>query len=84
MCGVGEIGMGIALEHRDCEQARVPSFVRGDTMMANQDQHDDVRRPRSNATAPDPRETAVQRQIRADTEVNRQQAERPYARSSMM
>jgi hypothetical protein len=68
--------MGIALDHRDCEQARVTRLVGGDTTMANQDQHEDVRRRQPNATAPDPRETAVQRQIHADTEVNRQQGER--------
>jgi hypothetical protein len=44
--------------------------------MANQDQHDDVRRRQPSATAPDQRETTVQQQIHADTEVNRQQAER--------
>jgi hypothetical protein len=44
--------------------------------MANQDQHDDVRRRQSSATTPHSQESAVQRQIHADTEVNRQQAER--------
>ena len=52
--------------------------------MANQDQSDNVRQPRPKAAAPDPHDAAVQdphdaavqRQIHADTEVNRQQAER--------
>jgi hypothetical protein len=44
--------------------------------MANQDQSDSVRRPQPDAAAQDPHDAAVQQQIRADTEVNRQQAER--------
>jgi hypothetical protein len=44
--------------------------------MTNQDQSDNVRRPQPNAAAQDPRDAAVQQQIHADTEVNRQQAER--------
>jgi hypothetical protein len=52
--------------------------------MANQDQSDNVRQPRPKAAPPDPHDAAVQdphdaavqRQIHADTEVNRQQAER--------
>lgn len=44
--------------------------------MANQDQSDSVRRPQPDAAAPDPHDAAVQQQIHADTEVNRQQAER--------
>jgi hypothetical protein len=44
--------------------------------MANQDQFDSVRRPQPDAAAQDPHDAAVQRQIHADTEVNRQQAER--------
>jgi hypothetical protein len=44
--------------------------------MANQDQSDSVRKPQPDAAAQDPRGAAVQRQIQADTEVNRQQAER--------
>jgi hypothetical protein len=44
--------------------------------MTNQDQSDSVRRPQPGAAAPDPHDAAVQRQIHADTEVNRQQADR--------
>ncbi|MFL5605109.1 MAG: hypothetical protein ACJ8AD_01565 [Gemmatimonadaceae bacterium] len=44
--------------------------------MANQDQSDNVRRPQPDAAAQDPHEAAVQKQIQADTEVNRQQGER--------
>jgi hypothetical protein len=44
--------------------------------MANQDQSDSVRRPQPDAAASDPHDAAVQQQIHADTEVNRQQAER--------
>jgi hypothetical protein len=44
--------------------------------MANQDQSDSVRRPQPDAAAQDPHDAAVQQQIHADTEVNRQQAER--------
>ena len=52
--------------------------------MSDQDQSDTVRRPQSDApavqdphdVAQDPNDAAVQRQIHADTEVNRQQAER--------
>jgi hypothetical protein len=44
--------------------------------MANQDQPDSVRRPQPGAAAPDSHDAAVQRQIHADTEVNRQQADR--------
>jgi hypothetical protein len=44
--------------------------------MANQDQSDSVRVPQPDAAAQDPHDAAVQRQIHADTEVNRQQAER--------
>ena len=45
--------------------------------MTNQDQSDTVRRSQPDAAAvQDPRDAAVQRQIHADTEVHRQQAER--------
>jgi hypothetical protein len=44
--------------------------------VANQDQSDSMRTPQPDAAAPDPHDAAVQRQIHADTEVNRQQAER--------
>jgi hypothetical protein len=52
--------------------------------MTNQDQSDNARRPQPHtpppdphdAPAQDPRDAAVLRQIHADTEVNRQQAER--------
>ena len=44
--------------------------------MTNQDQSETVRRPQPDAAAQDPHDAAVQRQIHADTEVNRQQAER--------
>jgi hypothetical protein len=44
--------------------------------MASQDQPDSVRRPQPDAAAPDSHDAAVQRQIHADTEVNRQQADR--------
>jgi hypothetical protein len=44
--------------------------------MVNQDQSDSVRRPQPDAAAQDPHDAAVQRQIHADTEVNRQQADR--------
>jgi hypothetical protein len=44
--------------------------------MTNQDQSDNARRPPRHAPPPDPHDAAVQRQIHADTEVNRQQAER--------
>jgi hypothetical protein len=47
--------------------------------MGNQDQSDNVRRPQPGAAAEDAHDAAVQRQIRADTEVNRQQAERLQA-----
>jgi hypothetical protein len=44
--------------------------------MTNQDRSDSVRRPQPDAAAQDPNAAAAQRQIHADTEVNRQQAER--------
>jgi hypothetical protein len=44
--------------------------------MTNQDQSDSVRRPQPDAAARDPHDAAVQRQLHADTEVNRQQADR--------
>ena len=52
--------------------------------MSDQDQSDTVHRPQSDTAAvqdphdvaQDPHDAAVQRQIHADTEVNRQQAER--------
>lgn len=44
--------------------------------MTNEDQSDNVRRPQPDAAAQDPHDAAVQRQIHADTEVHRQQAER--------
>jgi hypothetical protein len=44
--------------------------------MTSQDQSDTVRRPQPDAAAQDPHDAAMQRQIHADTEVNRQQAER--------
>jgi hypothetical protein len=44
--------------------------------MTNQDRSDDVRRTQPDAAAQDAHAAAVQRQIHADTEVNRQQAER--------
>jgi hypothetical protein len=44
--------------------------------MTHQDQSDNVRRPEPDAAAQDPHDAAVQRQIHADTEVNRQQAAR--------
>jgi hypothetical protein len=44
--------------------------------MANQNRSGHGARPQPNAAAQDPHDAAVQRQIHADTEVNRQQAER--------
>jgi hypothetical protein len=44
--------------------------------MTNQEQSDSVHRPQPDAAARDPHDAAVQRQIHADTEVNRQQADR--------
>jgi len=44
--------------------------------MTNQDQSDSVRRSQPDAAARDPHDAAVQRQLHADTEVNRQQADR--------
>ena len=48
--------------------------------MANQDQNDsDVRKPQPEAAATDPRNAAIQAQVREDSEVNRQGAERVRA-----
>lgn len=44
--------------------------------MANQHRSDTGGHPQPNVAAQDPHDAAVQRQIHADTEVNRQQAER--------
>ena len=65
--------------NRECE--RVPRLIlhtlHGDRSMTNQDQSDIVRRSQPDTAAvQDSRDAAAQRQIHADTEVHRQQAER--------
>jgi hypothetical protein len=48
--------------------------------MANQDRSDsDVRKPQPEAAATDPRNASIQAQVREDSEVNRQGAERVRA-----